>query len=316
MNLAREILEKPLSVGDLIGRAIRVYRLNFKSWVPILVWPTIICALGRVIMQGSMAIAAERESGLSSIGFGILALIGLSIWIVSKWVIIVRQLAFVRLANGFSSSLGEALDFVQKRQWSVLGAAVLVNFILVAVTGLWFLELIASGLLYKRDTILAITASAGLLFGIIAGSISCSFIYYVMFVVCSGIACEKTGMTAMISRGFKLTGKAVFRTLCLGTLIWLTTYFISIPLWLPPFILIGLDAFRMGLDVNLAKDVPIHWQVISSAWEPLVEMVIWPITSLAYGFFYYDLRLRQEAVDVDLKLEVNRQELQTEASFS
>lgn len=314
--MAREILEKTLSVGDLTGRAIRVYRLNFKTWIPLLIWPTIICVLGRVVMQGSFAAMAEGDNSMAAAGFAFAALVGSAVWMVSKWVILVRQLAFVRLANGFSDSLKESLEFVQKRQWAVLGATVLVSFILLAVAGLWLLELIASGLLYKRDTIRAITSSVGLLFGLTAGTISCSFIYCVMFVVYAGIACESTSMTSMISRGFKLSGKAVFRTLCLGTLLWITTYFIAIPLWLPPFALIGLDALRMGADFNLSKEIPMHWQVFSSAWEPLVEMVIWPITFLAYGFFYYDLRLRQEAVDVDLKLELNNKELQSEVRFS
>ena len=115
----------------------------------------------------------------------------------------------------------------------------------------------------------------------------------------------------MVSRGFKLAGKSIFRTLGLGTLICMTAYFISFPLWIPPFVLIGLDAIRIGADLNLASsDMPIHWQVLSSAWEPLVEMIISPITFLAYGFFYYDLRLRQEAVDVSLHINLYETEQQ------
>ena len=314
--MTREILQKSLTVGDLIGRAIRIYRLNLKTWLPLLLWPTIICVLGRVILQGSLVALPETDDTFISIACGFAALAGIALVIVTKWILLVRQLAFVRLANGFSDSLSESLSYMSRRQWSVLGASVLVSCILTAVVGLWFLELIASGLLYRRDSILAIPSSLGIIFGIFAGALSCSFIYYVMFIIFAGIACESSGLTTLVSRGFKLAGKAVFRTLYLGFLIWLTAYLISFPLWLPPLILIGLDALRIGSELNLSQDVPMHWQVISSAWEPLVEMVIWPITFLSYGFFYYDLRLRQEAVDVSLHLELEAQnKLKSEASF-
>ena len=45
-------------------------------------------------------------------------------------------------------------------------------------------------------------------------------------------------------------------------------------------------------------------------------MIIWPISSLTFGFFYYDLRLRQEAVDVILHLDANSTEPVSEVRFS
>ncbi|MBI1269642.1 hypothetical protein GC174_04335 [bacterium] len=315
--MGRDILEQTMSVGDMIGRAIRVYRLNLRSWVPILIWPTIICMVGRVLFQGATAYIPVVEGKLPlQIGLAAAAFVGLTIWFLAKWVIIVRQLAFVRIANGFSDSLTEALDYMKSRQWSVAGIFVVLSFIMSAVGGLWLLELIASGMLYKRDTLLALVSTTGLGFGFIVGFLSLSFIYYVQFIILSGIACEKIGLTAMISRGFKLASKAVFRTLYLGLMISLTVYFISIPLWLPPLLLIGLDALRVGADLNLAEEIPIFWQVISSAWEPLVEMIIWPISSLTFGYFYYDLRLRQEAVDVILHLDAKGTEPRSEVRFS
>lgn len=308
-------MEKALTVGDLIGRAIRIYRLNIKAWLPILIWPTIICVLGRVILQGSLAIIPENNTGINPLILALTAIVGFAIWLITKWILLVRQLAFVRLANGFSETLSQSVDFVQKKQWSVLGATLVVMFIFIAVSGLWFLELIASGLLYKRDSMLAIASSAGILFGVVVGSLSCCFIWYVFFVILSGLACENSSLTLMVSRGFKLAGKAIWRTFGLGTLISFTTYFISFPLWIPPLLLIGLDALRMGAEFSPANDIPIHWQVISCAWEPMVEMIIWPITFLAYGLFYYDLRLRQEAVDVAIILEKEETKAKSEASF-
>lgn len=313
--MSQEILESKQSVGDVVGRAIRIYRLNLKSWLPLLIWPTIFGVLGRVFLQGSIGYLPESKDLLITGGLGLLALVGIIVIIITKWILLVRQLAFVRLANGFSDSLEESLSFMSRSQWKVLGVAILVSCIFTAVIILWSLELVASAMLYKRESILAIPSLLGIFFGVVAGYISSSFIYYVMFIVFSGVACESYGLTTLISRGFKLASKAIFRTLYLGFLIGVTVYLVAIPLWLPPLFLIGLDAIRIGPELAMAKDVPIHWQVLSSAWEPIVEMIVWPITFLAYGFFYYDLRLRQEAVDVSLKLDLFSSQAKQEASF-
>ena len=318
--MSRVILENTQTVGDLIGRAIRIYRLNFRSWIAVLIWPTIICVLGRVMLQSSVALLPhipKTDGALPYIGLGVLGLVGFGVFIVTKWVLLVRQLAFVRLANGFSDSLKESLSHMYKRQWSILGAGILVSFISGAVVILWMIELFASAMLYRRDSFMVIPSSLGMIFGFFAMWASLSFIYYVLLIISAGIACEKESLTTMITRGFKLCGKSVMRTLYLGFLVWMVTYFISFPLWLPPYIVIGVDFFRLGHEMNLLEQPPVHWQVISAAWEPLVEMVIWPITFLSYGFYYYDLRLRQEAVDVALHIELENESAEAlrEASF-
>lgn len=313
--MSREILESTQTVGDLIGRAIRIYRLNFKSWIPVLIWPTIICVLGRVMLTGAVALLPGTNDSLAYAGLAALGFVGFIIFVVTKWILLIRQLAFVRLANGFSDSLDESLAHMTKRQWSIAGSTLLVSFISVAVVVLWMIELFASAMLYRRDSFMVIPSSLGMIFGFFAMWASLSFIYYVLFVIFAGIACELESLTNMITRGFKLCGKAVMRTLYLGLLIGITTYFLSFPLWLPPSIIIGLDFLRLGATMGVIEQTPVHWQVISAAWEPLVEMVIWPITFLAYGYFYYDLRLRQEAVDVALHIELENEKIADEVSF-
>ena len=51
------------------------------------------------------------------------------------------------------------------------------------------------------------------------------------------------------------------------------------------------------------QGLPIQWQIFVAFWETVIEMVTQPILFLAFGFYYYDLRLRNEGVDVLESLE-------------
>ena len=63
----------------------------------------------------------------------------------------------------------------------------------------------------------------------------------------------------------------------------------------------ALEFFRHGMSAEHLADptkVPMYILVLTQAWESLVNMLLWPVTWLTYGLYYYDLRVRQEGLDV------------------
>lgn len=285
-----EPILSPQTTGDLVGRAVRVYRTNIRQWAPLLLWPTITVLLGRVIYQASAFYFQQNQSQFMLLG---LLLLGFAVVIIGKWWLCLKLLSFVRFANRFSSSLADAMAYMKRRKWTLAGITMLCLTIFTAVSILWMLEIIASGVLLKIAVGPAVIA---MVFGFLGFLVSFAFIVFAFFLSVSALACEDSGVTSLLSRGFTLASKSFWRTMWCGFIAALTVNLIATPLWLPISLIGSVDAIRAGS--STLQSLPLHWQVTIAVWETLIEMVTQPILVLAYGFYYYDLRLRYEGVDV------------------
>lgn len=294
----------PQTTGDLIGRAIRTYRSNLIPWARLLLWPTIGVLVGRVIIQLAGYFASESNATddlARSAPFFACLLGGLVIVFVFKWLLLTRQLALVRLSTGFSNNFDDAFNFIKSRQLTMFGTIVVCVFMILAVGMLWALELIFFAILLKWSMIAAIGIAVGAA-GLIISEL---FIYFTLYLSLASLACDEN---ADSSRGFNIANKSRFRTLFAGALITLTVFLLAIPMSSPAFIFIVIDSLRLGPASGTHH--PYYWQVVLAAWETLVEMLTSPLIFLSYGFYYYDLRLRFEGVDVleqlnQFKLEKN-----------
>lgn len=289
-----EPIKTTQSVGDLIGRAIRVYRLNVVEWAKVLIWPTVFTTLGRAMVSAGAA-GVGKEMSMQGIAMLLLMLAGVGITLVARWILIVRALGFVRLATGFGPDLSASLAYTKKRMWSILGILILTSSVAMAVATLWLLEIVASVFLYN---ITAIPAIIGIIAGVIGMLLSIIFVCIAMYIALCAVACEEGSITTLISKAFAMSSKVVFRTMGAGFMIWLTVFIIATPLWLPLWMVLGLDMVRLGPESFTGNSVPFHWNLLLSVWESLIDMVCAPVLYLCYGFFYYDLRLRSEGVDL------------------
>jgi hypothetical protein len=289
LALPDEQIVSPQSTGDLIGRAVRVYRANIRQWAPLLLWPTVCVLVGRVIYQAS---AAYFQQDQSQVVIVVPLILGFTVVIMGKWFLLQKQLAFVRLTTGFSKTLDEAMTYTKRRKWAIAGVVALCLIIFTGVFMLWMLEIIAAGVLTK---IIPVPAVIAMVLGFIGFIISSAFIMFALLLSLSALACENGTVTSLLSRGFTLSSKSFFRTLWCGLIASLTVNLIATPMWLPISLIGSLDALRAG---GTLQGLPMYWQVTIAAWETLIEMVTQPILFLAYGFYYYDLRLRYEGVDV------------------
>ena len=222
-------------------------------------------------------------------------LLGLGLMLAGKWLLMVKQLAFVRLASGFSQTLDDALKVVRSRQWSMAAVFLLIAFTMLAVAALWTVELMAAAFVAK-DRSGAIPGILAMFIGATGMIASTGFISVVLFLALSAVACEKQRATSLISKVFSLASKSFFRTLFMGIVISVTISCLSSPLWLPVLVFLLVDSIRMGAEI--AGEMPIHWHILISTWESLIDILVWPVTFLAYGAYYNDLRVRNEGLDV------------------
>lgn len=289
LALPDELILTPQTTGDLVGRAIRVYRANLRQWAPMLLWPTICILVGRVTYQASAALIQQTKMAFPAT---LLVFVGFIIIVIGKWFLLQKILAFVRLANGFAETLPDAIAYMRRRKFAIVGMFGLGVVVFLAICMLWTLEIIAGGVLSKAIPVLAALA---MLFGFLGFFVSVVFMVIAFLLSLSVLACEDGSPTTILSRGFSLSSKRFLRTIGCGLFTALTINLLAIPLWLPISVLGSLDAIRLGGHI---PGLPLYWQVLISMWETLIELVTGPILFLAYGFYYYDLRLRYEGVDM------------------
>ncbi len=294
-HLPDEKFLSPSTTGDLIGRAIRVYRANIVRWAPLLVWPTICVLVGRVDYQ--YFFVTMQKGATASGGYGMIS--GALMVLFGKWLLAQKLLSFVRLSTGFSQTLSEAEAYLKKRRWTMIGLLILGAIMLVAVVILWALEIVASGVLIK---FLPIPGMLATFFGVVGMSVSTIFIWFALGLSLSALACETGGAGDLLARGFTMASRHFFRTMFCGFVVYLTVNLLATPLWMPVMAGGMFEYLRSG-PIAASQGLPIHWQIFVAAWETLIDMVTQPILCLAYGFYYYDLRLRNEGVDVLESLE-------------
>lgn len=239
--------------------------------------------------------------GLVAIGIGLL------VWMIGLWILTLRQMAAVRLVNGFDTSYEDAHKYIKKHAWSILGLVTLGNVLFGGVALLWIVEIIISAVCIKQGAPLLLY---GGIFGVVVGiaGILISLICFLLIacMVLTIAACEEQPLSALVSRGFSLTVKDFGRSLLFGVLLLATLSLLSYPLSLPLVALSVFEFFRHNMSTETLTDpakMPLYVLVATQVWESLVNMMLWPITFISYGLFYYDLRMRQEGLDVLKNLE-------------
>jgi hypothetical protein len=287
-------------VGDLIGRAFRFYRINIPLVVQVLMWPTVISIAGKVAMQWGLATIARKEwSAIYPAGGAII--IGWIITVIAIFFLTIRQLALVRIANGFSDNFKDAYVFLKARIGTVVLLMLIGYLIVGGLCGVWLVEMVLCAFLFKAGPAMIVLGAVGICVGVFGIFLTALIFWLIGLVVLSVVACEETGLGNVLTRGFALPMRDFGRTLLIGFVLFVTISTLSYPLSLPAVLLSLFEFFRHGMSAEHLADptkVPMYILVLTQAWESLVNMLLWPVTWLTYGLYYYDLRVRQEGLDV------------------
>lgn len=302
------------SVGDLVGRAFQIYRANIAGWFKFLLYPTIFVLVARVLFQVSSSgvLASKASAGSKTfmvLLFGIASLVALA----ARWFLYLRQLAIVRVVNGLSAELVDAMKVVSKRQGALLAVGFLVAFLIIGVSIACGLAVIVSAFLFRKGSPLAFVPIIMVYASLFSWLVSIGFVYTAAFLVSCAAVCEKIPISQVIAKGLSLSLRAFPRTLLGGFLITTAITILGPSLYLPVIIFCALDAFRLGYDAS-GGNLPLHWQILWSAWESIVDMVIWPVCFIFYGLYYADMKVRQEGQDMADELAVLKIRYESENS--
>jgi hypothetical protein len=136
------LAQAPSTVGDVVGRTIRVIRMNYKWLFRFLIMPSVINAISWLTASWvSGQSAADRVSSLNTfyIGFSIVGMI------LSGWELNIRGLALLILANNPGIDLKSALSKARTHAWTMFSLFVpvlLANLVFISIG--WFIGLVST----------------------------------------------------------------------------------------------------------------------------------------------------------------------------
>jgi hypothetical protein len=265
---------RPLSLGEILDRTFSLYRRNFVLFLGINALPQLLILafnlaqtfLGAAPAAVGKAPTAELQSraatGLMAFGF-----IGIIIGIILYLIVILfaqggTVFAVSELYLGRSTSIGASLGRMRGNLGSLFGVLFLNGLVIMAAT----------------------------LFLIIPG----------IYMACRLITCvpaallEDLGPRASLERSFRLTKDNAGRAFVIYLLYFILLY-AAIFLFMFPF------AFLAGM---AAKDPSLMrvWLSISHVGNFLAAVLVTPFILIASAVFYYDLRVRKEAFDLQLMM--------------
>jgi hypothetical protein len=256
---------RPLSLGEILDRAFTLYRRNFLLFFGITALPQLLVLgfnLCEVLFFGRPG-TPKVMSG-STIALGVVgALVGFIVYLVAYLFAHGGTVyAISDLYLGHSTSIGASLRRMRGQAGSLLGVLIL-NGLAVMVATIFF---------------------------IIPGA----------YVACRLITCipaallENLGPRESLERSFALTKDNAGRSFVIYLLYFAIFYAIFFLLAFPFMLAVGLSARNPAM-VTL-------WTMLMQIGTSLATILVTPIFTIASTVFYYDLRVRKEAFDLQIMM--------------
>lgn len=260
---------RPMSVGEILDAALSIYRDHFGTLVSIV----IVCQGVPTIMNvyATMGGGLETHPVLAGVsvllsGIGGLIAAGATIWVISE--------AYL----GSDLTVGDALGFALGKvlriliaglaKYLVIGLAFIVPFVFAAVGIAFVAQAPVVAIVYA---VALGTLAVALLFVLSAG----------YAVVTQAVVLEPLpGATDALGRSWQLTKGAKGRAILLGLVVYVLIF---LPLLVGAGLTFAFPVAHETFDVG----------------AQLISLMVYPLSGCAFTLFYYDLRVRKEAFDLE-----------------
>ncbi|MEM8531715.1 MAG: glycerophosphoryl diester phosphodiesterase membrane domain-containing protein [Chloroflexota bacterium] len=310
---------RSMSFIDILDTAFRIYRAHFLTFVGIVALLQIPFVILQTLFQFTVgwepAVAVTRFSStptFSGSGFPDVPLIDLVIYYVGLiGFSVLQSLVLFTLITGALAHaisriyLGQPISIITayqfgRRQYLALIVATFALFLVLIVLYALFIACIAGGV-FATISIggeTGVWAGVGLLLAILFVSLAflilLAFVYTRMVFITQTVVLESHGPLAAIGRSWRLTARYFWRTFgILATMIILAYIVYGIP---TAIIQLGI-AFTGGF----SPESQILGQNIGVLVAQIGYIIALPLQFVTYTLLYYDLRIRKEGFDIELK---------------
>jgi hypothetical protein len=306
------ILE-PMSTGDVIDRAVRLYRRNFTPLVAIVAVPTFIgYVVSLMVLYGYTSlltgVSGSHAMPVTGIWMLVLGLVGYPVWMFAMLVTVAGLCRVV----GDHLMLNEPITFrrcfvAAKRR---LGAITLMGFLLVAILIVVNIALVI--------VFFILMMAVGLIIGAIAASGLPPWVGTVMLVVTVVVAVAGILFVVLIALARLIflpqivmiegesAGNALGRAIRLGKGNWYRiagivafTYFVTLSLFTALTFPVLAGLYLAGF-LTPEFFVSPGWTIVYTSFRDISGLLSLPIWIVSFTLLYFDSRVRQEAYDVDL----------------
>jgi hypothetical protein len=298
----------PLGAGDLIDRAVRLYRRHFMTLIRIAAPPVVISAIGSVLMTIGSRTPGSRATG----GDVLMILFGFLLWAGGTLLNVIvmggaarNLITHLLWQEPFSART--TYRNVRARFWGLLGASIIVviwifiAFVIAVLVWALVVQLFIFGSYTGAQVngwlasmlvvlwILAVTFLAALLFFLMV-----KFIAYVPQV----LMIEGRGVFDSIGRSFGLARGNLRRLMAMFLFYWFATWS-ALMILIIPLLWYG---YLQGVDILPTKSItwPMWYAVGYSVITQASAILLAPVWMLGLSLMYVDERVRQEGYDVEL----------------
>jgi hypothetical protein len=263
---------RPLSLGELLDRTFFLYRRNFLLFVGIAAIPYsffFVINLGTALLPllaRSAASGRMQPAGMAAaaIGGGLFALVAVIVGgIAFLFSVGATVYAVSEIYAGRQTSIRESLARVRGNAGTIFGVLFLSGLILMA----GFIALIIPGI-YLMCRICVATPAALL---------------------------ENIGPSDSIRRSFDLTRDFAGRAFMIYMLYFAMVWGIVAVFQFPFMLLIAINAKQVQLVVL--------WTVLMQVGNFIGSVLVAPVSTIGFALFYYDLRVRKEAFDLQMMMQ-------------
>lgn len=306
----------PLGAGDLIDRAIRLYRNNFWTYIWIASPPILIGTLFSVawILIGRALFGISSRPGSSEEFFSVFfsAVGNLLIWFFEAVAVMIvmggASRNFVRhLLFEEPISFKETYKNAISRVFGLLGASLIIIFTLQFVGGfilyLGFIVLVLVVMLVFAA--FGFSTIIGTIFSVAVGIAGAFGLGWLFALVASRFAyvpqvmlVEGQSVGAAISRSFTLASGNIKRIYALFIFTIVTTYSALLLFYVP----LGWYAYANGIEILTSNPdtVPVWYMVATQVVSQLSLILLMPVWMIGLCLLYVDERVRHEGYDIEL----------------
>jgi hypothetical protein len=306
-----ELSLEPLGAGDLIDRAVRLYRRHFWTLLRIAAPPVLISSLG-------WTIDTIAGHALSTTANDISVLIYI-LWLILGTIIVVTGALFSLIVMGGATrnlvshllwnepvSVRTTYRAVKERFWGLLGASIMVGLWLVfsgtvASIAYGFLSAIAFAAIGFAATVSTwISVIVGIVVmtvAVVGGLILFFMLAGRMAYVPQAMLVEGRGVFSAINRSFSLASGNVRRLMAMTLFTFFATYSALMLLMIP----LGWYGYLNGVDLSPFGTTWPTWYAIG--YQVILQcshITLAPIWMLGLSLLYVDERVRHEGYDIEL----------------
>lgn len=269
---------RPMSIGELLDRVVYFYRTHFVQLITyslIFAIPVTILTAGSYLLQGVQILAPDlliENPGLFAASSLLSLLLSLILSLVSVFIAAFEAAGIAVAAKGFMLesrrvSLREMFSTVRKRAPSLIGIAFVSLFIWIPL---------AFTLIIPPIGMAAITLYS-----------------FSLFLAYSVLMYEERSITESLKRGWLLVCNGGRRILTLLVLYYIFSMFFGM-------LIVGVLGIGIGIGASVSEDPTWVLLITQPVLMLITQTLMVPLTYGVMSLLYFDLRIRNEGLDVAL----------------